>query len=586
MIVMKNTNKAFLLLIVFSLIVIAACKKENNVTGVSINKETLTITVNESAQLTASVEPEDAEDKGLLWSSSDESVASVDNGLVMGISAGNVTITVETVDGGFTASCAVTVTENAINVTSITLGTTSVSMVPAETLQLNYVIQPGNATDQTVAWTSSSDAVATVSSSGLVTAIAAGTTTITVKTTDGSKTATCEVTVTPVGTIDEIMSKGFLTNSCIGSVDIACDANGTTYIAFQTPDASLASSKAYVQVYNYSGGTTWSKYSGQNVGICTASYITANAPSLAIKDDGTVFVSYEYYDDMNDNRYDAQIVSAYDGTSWVTLGGDGSTNNNCFIMDGSNKLEGPTQMAFKQDGTLMMVMRNSGDGYVNYYDNGSDWSNIPTGDWTSYSGYKLDNSSFWAQNVNIAVHGNKPYAYIRSSTSCGVLSGPETNGENVQWEWMGSLVGSDIGGQNRDYETPLAISSTGEIYSCYQKIVGVDCNIYVKHFNTSSNNWEIIYTGNFGSYQNEAEVIISNDILYLAVAKYDGGIEIYKYDDDANSWSYEGSTPDFGAIYYTIDLAPGNNGEFYIAYTITDDGSDYEIGAFKYTPFQ
>lgn len=480
---MKNINKILLLLLVFSFIVIAACKKENNVTGVSINKETLTITVNESVQLTAVVEPEDAEDKGLLWSSSDKLVASVDNGMVLGISAGNATVTVETVDGGFSASCAVTVTENVINVTSITLGITSVSMVPAETLQLNYVIQPSNATDQTVAWTSSSDAVATVNSSGLITAVAAGNATITVTTTDGSKTATCEVTVTPVGTIDEIMAKGFLTNSCIGSVDIACDPSGIPYIAFQTPDGSLSSSKAYVQVYNYSGsGTTWSKYSGQNVGVCPVSYTTANAPSLAIKNNGTVFVSYEYYDDINDNRYDAQIVSAFDGTNWVTLGGTGTSNNNCFLMDGSTKIDGPTQMAIKQDGTLMLTMRYSGDGYVFYYDNGNDWTNLISGDWTSYSGYKLDNSSFWAENVNLVIHGNKPYAYIRGSQGCGVLSGPETNGENVAWEWLGSLVGTDLAGQNRDYETPLAISSTGEVYTSYQYNPSVvNANVYVKH---------------------------------------------------------------------------------------------------------
>jgi hypothetical protein len=255
-------------------------------------------------------------------------------------------------------------------------------------------------------------------------------------------------------------------------------------------------------------------------------------------------------------------------------------------MDGSTKMDGPSQMAFKQDGTLMLTMRYSGDGYVFYYDNGNDWTNLVSGDWISYSGYKLDNSSFWAENVNLAIHGNKPYAYIRGSQGCGVLSGPETNGENVAWSWMGSLVGTDLAGQNRDYETPLAISSTGEVYTAYQYNPSVvNANVYVKHFNTTSNNWEIIYTKDFVDHNpNEAEVVISNDILYLVVAPYEEGIEIYKYDSEQDSWNFEGKTADFGATYYTIDVAPGNNGEFYIGYTVTDSGSDYEIGAFKYTP--
>ena len=245
-------------------------------------------------------------------------------------------------------------------------------------------------------------------------------------------------------------------------------------------------------------------------------------------------------------------------------------------------------MAFKQDGTLMVAACQYGDGYVSYFDNGGDWTDFVAGDWTSYSGYKLDDDNYWAGNVNLAIHGNKPYAYIRSSSgtlSCGILEGSETNGENIQWEWLGNvLVGNDIGGSNKDFETSLAVSSTGEIYTSYQKIVDGNINVYVKHFNKTTNNWEVIKTTTYNEYPNEAEVVISNDVLYLAVAKYDGGIDIYKYDSEQNSWNFEGTTPDFGAFYYTIDLAAGNNGEFYIAYSITDDGSGYKIGAYKYSP--
>lgn len=473
--------------------------------------------------------------------------------------------------------------EDKIDVTGITLDKSTITLLVAEEYQLLATIEPADAENKEVEWTSTDETIATVVD-GKVTGKSAGTSTITAKTVDGGFTATCEVTVVEeaVGEITEIMTKGFLTNSAARSIDITCDANGTPYIVNNTNDASL-DSKAYVQVHSYSGsGTTWNKYSNQNVGICDDESATS---SIAISSDGKVFVSYEYFDNIDDNKYSSQIVAAFDGSNWVTLGGDGSTNNNCLVLGNSEK--GQSQMAFKQDGTLLIAISNYGDGYVNYFENEGDWSMF-SGYWTSYSGYKLDDANFWAGNVDIAVDGNKPYAYIRTDSGdgkCGILGGSETNGENIMWEWLGnSLVGNNIQGSNY-FETSLALSSTGEIYSSYQKMEGVDLYVYVKYFNKTSNEWEIIYTSDvYDSYQNEAEVVVANDVLYLAVAKYNGGVEIFKYDSENNEWNKEGTTPDIGANYYSIDLAAGNNGEFYIAYAITESGTDYEIGVYKYTP--
>ena len=258
---MKFKN-VILSMFIIALIGFASCEKEENkVTGVTLDKSNLSIVVGGTEQLSATVEPAEAVDKNVLWTSSDATIASVNNGLVEGKSAGEAVITAETVDGGFKATCSVTVTENAVNVSGITLGTTEWSAIPGETKQLDFVIEPINATDQTVTWFSSSDAVATVNQSGLVTAIGAGTATITVTTTDGAKTATCEVTVTAVGTITEIMSKGFLTNSDAKSIDIACNSSGIPFLVNIAPH-STSSEKGLVQVHQYSGsGTTWTKYS-------------------------------------------------------------------------------------------------------------------------------------------------------------------------------------------------------------------------------------------------------------------------------------------------------------------------------------
>lgn len=82
-----------------------------------------------------------------------------------------------------------------VNVTGVTVTPTTATLALTNTQQLTATVAPANATDQTGTWSSSSTATATVNSSGLVTAVAAGTANITFTTTDGAKTASCAVTV-------------------------------------------------------------------------------------------------------------------------------------------------------------------------------------------------------------------------------------------------------------------------------------------------------------------------------------------------------------------------------------------------------
>ena len=129
----------------------------------------------------------------MTWSSSDEAVATVSaDGVVTACGAGEATITVTTEDGGFTDACRVTVT---VPTTGVTLSKDSVSLFAGDSEVLTATVQPADATNQEVAWSTSDDHVATVDASGNVTAVGAGTATITVTTADGGKTATCTVTV-------------------------------------------------------------------------------------------------------------------------------------------------------------------------------------------------------------------------------------------------------------------------------------------------------------------------------------------------------------------------------------------------------
>ena len=269
-----------------------------SVTGVSLNIGTLNLTEGGTGTLTATVEPDNATNKTVLWSSDNPGVATVNNGVVTARSVGTANITVTTVDQNRTATCAVTVTartynisadtatmnfgsvsegyaaapaeqtvtitnrgnqtvtlnqptaENyeigtltattlapsatatftvqpkadlgvgtynetitisgsdgartsltasftvdAIPVTGVSLNTGTLNLTEGGTGTLTATVEPDNATNKNVTWNSDNTSVATVDASGKVTAVSAGTATITVTTSDSSFTDTCSVTV-------------------------------------------------------------------------------------------------------------------------------------------------------------------------------------------------------------------------------------------------------------------------------------------------------------------------------------------------------------------------------------------------------
>ena len=153
-----------------------------------------TVKVEETLQLSAVVNPSNAE-YTLIWSSSNPQVATVsETGLVTGVSVGNTTITVRT-DNGLEATCEVSVLTNIVEVSSVALDKTTYTGKEGTTVQLNATVSPDNATDNSVTWSSNNTQVASVSNSGLVSLISEGTATISA--TAGSKSATCRVTVEP-----------------------------------------------------------------------------------------------------------------------------------------------------------------------------------------------------------------------------------------------------------------------------------------------------------------------------------------------------------------------------------------------------
>lgn len=170
-------------------------------TGVNIGSCVPDLAIGATHQLTASLEPADASEKSVTWSSSDTDVATVTAyGMVAGIAEGTATITVTTVDGGFTDQCSINVFKPVVPVTAVELsGCPEYELDIDGTVQLAAAVIPANADNTAVTWLSSNADILTVDQTGLVTAAGSGTASVTVQTTDGEFTANCEITVkTPV----------------------------------------------------------------------------------------------------------------------------------------------------------------------------------------------------------------------------------------------------------------------------------------------------------------------------------------------------------------------------------------------------
>ncbi|MCE2617272.1 Ig-like domain-containing protein [Bacteroidaceae bacterium 14-104] len=161
-------------------------------TGISLSSTKLTLVKGTTETLVAKVLPEDVTNKDVTWASSDNKIATVKDGAITAVNGGNVVITATSLDGNFKATCNVAVT---VPVEGVSLSQTSLSMITGETIQLTETINPSDASNTKVTWSSSDDSVASVNDKGLVTAVKVGTVVISVTTDDGNKVASCTVAV-------------------------------------------------------------------------------------------------------------------------------------------------------------------------------------------------------------------------------------------------------------------------------------------------------------------------------------------------------------------------------------------------------
>jgi uncharacterized protein YjdB len=299
------------------------------VTGVAVTPTTATLAPGATQQLTAAVSPTTATNKNVTWTSSNTAVATVNSsGLVTAVAAGSATITAKTADGAKTSTSTVTVTSSSVSVSSVSVSPASTTVKLGGTFQLVASVAPSTATNKNVTWRSANNSIATVSTTGVVTGVAAGNVVITATTEDGAKTSTCNVSVVvPV------------TSVSINPATVSLNAGSTQAMtAVITPtnatnkNVTWSTSNAGIATVDNNGTLT-----AIAAGTATITVVTADGSKTA---SSTVTVKpLQNYVELDDATIGSNTNQfKYTGTAWTnaTNTGDNYFNRTCSHSNTTN----------------------------------------------------------------------------------------------------------------------------------------------------------------------------------------------------------------------------------------------------------
>ncbi len=285
------------------------------VPGITLDQTSLSLKVGESASVTASVIPADAPDKTVVWTSSDDTVAAVINGVITALKPGTATVTAATADGNYSDTVAVTVKQPVIG---IVLDTDSLSLKVGESASVIASVIPDDASDKTVVWTSSDDTVAAVIN-GVITALKPGTATVTAATADGAKSAACTVsvakrTVTPTVTVPE---------------SVILTPQGNSWLAGENM-FFVTSRNAYTLLVSHDGGKTFTELIPASTADGKDSFLIENVTSATVI---TVVIKGDINKDGTFDYFDVSKLYAFyrrkatiDDSVITDINGDGTFN--------------------------------------------------------------------------------------------------------------------------------------------------------------------------------------------------------------------------------------------------------------------
>ena len=327
------------------------------VESVSLDKTEYTFnTIGNTLTLKATVLPADATDKSVSWTSDKEAVATVDaNGRVTAKGNGKATITATSKDQGKTATCVITVAQW---VTGISLDKTSITLNEGQEQTLIPTVNPSNAADKSLNWTSSNTSVATVNAEGKVTAVSKGTATIKAEAKDGSgKYASCSVTVKRIVSSIQlnktslVLYRGTSNVSETLTATISPSDASNTSVTWTSSDTSVASvSPSGVVTGKAKGKATITVTANDDSGaqatceVEVKQYVTSislnkTSLSLEIGDEVTLSVTSVLPDNAHDKTYtwssSDSAIASIDNSGMVTAKAKGKATIKVTANDGN-----------------------------------------------------------------------------------------------------------------------------------------------------------------------------------------------------------------------------------------------------------
>ena len=169
--------------------------KNKQIESLSFAQDEISVKKGETIRLIVMIYPSELSGSKLTWKSSDSNIVSVDkNGVVKGNKEGSAVITV-TSSNGKTATCTIKVVKESVNVQNIKLTPVKTNIDIGSSTQVSAIIEPANATNHDLVWTSSDTKIAIVDDNGVVKGLSSGTVTITARTKDGKVVANTTITV-------------------------------------------------------------------------------------------------------------------------------------------------------------------------------------------------------------------------------------------------------------------------------------------------------------------------------------------------------------------------------------------------------
>ncbi len=313
------------------------------VSEIQITPATLSIVKGESKQLTATVLPEDASNKNVTWTSSDTTIATVDEaGKVSTIAEGTVTITATSVENDQISNTSTIAVETSIvEVTEITITPSTFSLAIGGTQQLLATVLPEDATNKEVIWTSNDTTIVTVDDNGNVTAISEGTVTITATSVENDQmnstsTITVEASIIEVTEIQIISATSSIAIGDIGKITISIVPENAT-----NKEVTWSSSDTTIATVDDNGNIT-----AINEGTVAITVASVEDPQITVSTDITIVASIIEVTEI-------QIV---DVTSPIEIGDIGKINISILPENATNK-----EVTWSSSDTNIATVDNNGN---------------------------------------------------------------------------------------------------------------------------------------------------------------------------------------------------------------------------------